>query len=191
MIDISFQNKRAPKNGYVLISDPFLDEDYFRGSVILLCEHNENGTFGFVLNHYLEVDLHSLDETFPDVHARISVGGPVDTQSLYFIHTMSDLSNSMAITDRLYFGGDYETLQQILKDHPERAGEVRFFIGYSGWEKDQLDKELTENSWIVANNITAEEILNTSNDDLWKYCLEKQGERYKTISKFPLNPNDN
>jgi len=192
VLDLAFKNNKSPKMGNVLISDPFLDEDYFRRSVILLCEHNEEGTFGFVLNNYLDVDLHEVDEDFPDIQARISVGGPVDTQNLFFIHSFGDkIESSVKINDELSFGGDYEQILALLKQTPSNKKKIRFFLGYSGWAKDQLKEELKENSWIVANNILSKEILDTSNEHFWNYCLEKQGERFKTISKFPINPNDN
>ena len=191
-IDLSFKNKRAPKIGTVLISDPFLDEDFFRRSVVLLCNHNKDGSFGLVLNNYLNVDLHELEDSFPDIKARISVGGPVDTEHLFFIHSYgTQIEGSTPILDELYFGGDYEKLVELLKDDEDGKSKVRFFLGYSGWGKDQLKDELTENSWIVANNITETEILNTADDQLWKHCLEKQGKRFETISKFPLNPSEN
>ncbi len=192
MIDLSFQNRREPKVGNILLSDPFLDEDFFRRSVILLCEHNENGTFGFVLNNYIQLDLHDLDPSFPDIHARISVGGPVETESLYYIHNFEqEVSESVTIEGQLKFGGDFEEVQEILRADPSSKDRIRFFLGYSGWRPDQLEEELKENSWIVVENITAEEIMDTSNSKFWNFCLEKQGERFKTISKFPLNPNNN
>jgi putative transcriptional regulator len=192
VIDLSFKNTKEPKSGHLLISDPFLDEDFFRRSVILLCDHSEEGTFGFVLNNYLEVDLHEVDQEFPDIQARISVGGPVETESLFFIHGFGDaIEGSLPITDDLFYGGTYEQIKVFLDQDPSNGSKIRFFLGYSGWEKQQLTDELKENSWIVANNISAQEILNTSNDHFWEFCLGKQGERYKTISKFPINPNNN
>ena len=192
-IDLSFKNTQEPESGTVLISDPFLDEDFFRRSVILLCNHDEEeGSFGLVLNNYLKIDLHELEETFPDIQARISVGGPVDTEHLFFIHAFGDkIDGSSPIRKGLSFGGDFEQLKTVIAEDPKGAEKVRFFLGYSGWSKDQLKGELKENSWIVASNISDAEILETSNDELWKNCLEKQGKRFKTISKFPLNPNDN
>lgn len=191
MIDLSFKNSKRPKVGSILISDPFLDEDFFRRSVILICDHTEEGTFGFVLNNYLDVDLHEVDTDFPDIAARISVGGPVETQSLFFIHGFGkQIEESIQINDELWFGGEYDQVLKALED-PENRNKIRFFLGYSGWAKDQLKGELKENSWIVATNIEASEILDTTNDQFWNYCLEKQGERFKTISKFPINPQDN
>jgi putative transcriptional regulator len=191
VIDLAFKNNKQPKVGNILISDPFLDEDFFRRSVILLCDHNEDGTFGFVLNNYLDIDLHEVDNEFPNIDARISVGGPVETQSLFFIHSFGEeIEGSIRINDELSFGGDYEQIQEELQKE-NHSGKIRFFLGYSGWGKNQLNGELKENSWIVANNIASTDILNTKNDHFWNYCLEQQGERFKTISKFPINPQDN
>ena len=191
-LDLSFQNKKQPKAGSVLISDPFLDEDFFRRSVILLCNHDQEGSFGLVLNNYLTIDLHELEESFPDIQARISVGGPVDTEHLFFIHMYGEqIDSSTLISGKMYFGGDFEQLKELISNDPDCRSKVRFFLGYSGWGKEQLQNELKENSWIVANNIGDDEIFDTYNDELWRTCLEKQGERFKAISKFPLNPNDN
>jgi putative transcriptional regulator len=192
MIDFSFTNSREPERGTVLISDPFLDEDYFRRSVILLCDHNSYSSFGFVLNNYLTIDLHEIDHQFPDIQARISIGGPVDTQNLYYIHTFKEpIEESVKIRDGLFFGGSFETIKLLLEKDDSNRNNIRFFLGYAGWDDGQLKNEVEENSWIVVDNISNKELLNTSNDRLWQYCLEKQGGPYKTISKFPLNPSNN
>ncbi len=191
MIDLSFKNFKEPQSGTLLISDPFLDEAYFRRSVILLCEHGENASFGLVLNNFLEVDLHGIDSDFPDIHARISVGGPVETQSLYYIHSFPDIEENYEIRNGLYFGGSFSQLKAILEEEPSNSSRMRFFLGYSGWDKGQLANEILEHSWIVVDNISNDEVLGTENDNFWQYCMEKQGKEYKTISKFPLNPNHN
>lgn len=192
MIDFSFVNTKEPKRGSILISDPFLDEDYFRRSVILLCEHSENSSFGFVLNNYMDIDLHELDNQFPDINARISIGGPVETQSLYYIHSFTEkVEESFEICKGLHFGGSFRMVKSLLEKDIENCKNIRFFLGYSGWNTGQLLNELLENSWIVADNISNLEIMNTSNDNFWQYCMEKQGGQYKTIAKFPLNPNNN
>jgi putative transcriptional regulator len=191
VIDLSFKNSREPQRGGVLISDPFLDEDYFRRSVILLCDHNDESSFGFVLNNYLDIDLHELDAGFPDIQARISVGGPVETQKLYYIHTFKEIEESLHVRDGLYFGGSFDEIKVRLYHNEVNKLNIRFFLGYSGWDKGQLKDELSSNSWIVVDNITNEELLNTGNNELWRHCLEKQGGNFKMISKFPLNPSNN
>jgi putative transcriptional regulator len=191
MLDLSFKNQKEPRSGVLLISDPFLKEEFFRRSVVLVCEHDENGTFGFVLNHYLEDDLHQIDNQFPDIQARVSIGGPVDTTNLFYIHSFSDVEYSFEILDGLYFGGNYEQIQERLINDETARQSIRFFIGYSGWAAGQLAEELTENGWLVTDNISRADILSTIDNDFWKHCLEKQGERFKIIANFPINPEKN
>jgi putative transcriptional regulator len=158
----------------------------------LLCDHNSNSSFGFVLNNYLTVDLHEIDHQFPDIKARISIGGPVDTQNLYYVHTFKEpVEESVKIRDGLFFGGSFETIKLLLEKDNSNRNYIRFFLGYAGWDDGKLNNEVEENSWIVVDNISNKELLNTSNNRLWQYCLEKQGGPYKTISKFPLNPSNN
>jgi putative transcriptional regulator len=192
MIDIAFKNNLKPTSGCLLLSDPFLDEDFFRRSVILLCEHSSEGSFGFVLNNLLDIDLHEIDQDFPNIKAVISVGGPVETESLFYIHSFGSLvSESTPINDELSIGGNFEQIKSLLNENEKNRLKIRFFLGYSGWDKLQLAREMNENSWIVATNISNEEILAIPKKDFWQMCIEKQGDRFKTISKFPINPIDN
>ena len=192
MLDLAFRNNRFPKKGSVLLSDPFLADGYFTRSVVILCDYSKEGAFGFVLTNYLEIDFTSIDTSFPVPNAKISVGGPVDTEHLFYIHEFgSRVDESILIKENLYFGGNYSKLQEILLENKENENKVRFFMGYAGWGYSQLIEELKENAWIVVDNISAAEILDTERTDFWKYCMEKQGSRYKIISQFPLNPNEN
>ena len=191
-LNLSFQNNEVARKGCLLISDPFLDDHYFARSVILLCEHNEEGSFGFVLNNYLELDLHKLDDKFPDIAARISIGGPMSKENLFFIHRLgTEIKGATIIAPGIYYGGDFEELSKKLALQPELRNHVRFFIGYSGWSIGQLKEELKEKSWIPVSNISLEMIFNTDDDKLWSNCLELQGDRFRMISKFPMNPMDN
>jgi putative transcriptional regulator len=192
MLDLSFKNSRFPKKGSVLLSDPFMEDNYFSRSVIILCDYSKEGAFGFVLTNYLDLDLMELDSSFPVKNAKISVGGPVDNEHIFYVHQFGNqVDESIQIMDELYFGGNYNQLQEKIHESEENQTKVRFFLGYSGWSSEQLIDELKENSWIVVNNINADEIIDTSKQDFWKYCMEKQGDRYKIISKFPKNPNEN
>lgn len=190
-LDFSFKNNEPTKKGSILISDPFSDDVYFGRSVVLICEHNEEGTFGFVLNNYIDVDLHQLDDNFPDINARISFGGPVSKENLYYIHCFSEITNTLEISQGLFYGGDFDEICERIKDEQNPNKKIRFFIGYSGWSEGQLEEEIKNESWITANNISLDKILDTKLDDLWKICLEKQGQRFKMMTKFPRNPMDN
>ena len=122
MIDLAFINSIEPDKGKILISDPFLDEDYFRRSIIYLCEHNEEGSFGFVLNNFISVNLHELDETFPEIETQISLGGPMEINSLYFIHSFGEIiQNSVLITEGVYLGGDFQELTTLINEDNDKS----------------------------------------------------------------------
>ncbi len=191
-LDLSFHNKQKAVQGCVLLSDPFTQDPYFSRSAILLCRHNKKETFGFVLTNYIEIDLHKLDENMPEIITKISFGGPVEKDNLFYIHTFGkEIEGAEKIMDTLYFGGDYEMLFELIKAEPKRINQVRFFIGYAGWDFEQLNNEMKDHSWIAVTNISEKEILSTSSDHFWKDCMTKQGSKFEMISNFPLNPNEN
>ena len=191
-LDLSFHNKQKAVQGCVLLSDPFTQYPYFSRSAILLCRHNKKETFGFVLTNYIEIDLHKLDDNLPEIITKISFGGPVEKDNLFYIHTFGkEIEGAEKIMDTLYFGGDYEMLFELIKADPKRINEVRFFIGYAGWDFEQLNNEMKDHSWIAVTNISEKEILSTSSDHFWKDCMTKQGSKFEMISNFPLNPNEN
>lgn len=192
MIDLAFTNSLEPAKGKLLISDPFLDEDYFRRSVIYLCEHNNEGSFGFVLNNFININLHELDENFPEIPTHISLGGPIEPNSLYFLHTLGDqIQNSILVSDGVYLGGDFQELSNLVKEDFTLIDQIRFFIGYAGWSPDQLEDEITKNAWVVMNLKSKEDLFNTSNAHSWKSYMENLGGKFKIMSKFPLDPRDN
>jgi putative transcriptional regulator len=190
-LNFSFNNNEKTKKGSLLISDPFSDDVYFGRSVVLLCEHNDEGTFGFVLNNYIDIDLHQLDDSFPDINAKISFGGPVEKENLYYIHKYQNITDSLEVRSDLYYGGDFNEICKRINESKNPKSEIRFFIGYSGWSFGQLNDEIKSESWITANNIETSLVLDTSLENLWKICLEKQGQRFKLMTKFPRNPMDN
>lgn len=192
VIDFDFSTEAKPQKGSLLISEPFLADDYFSRSVIYLCDHNEDGSFGFVLNKYVDTNLSESIQGFPTIDFKVSMGGPVDTSNLYYIHNFGDtLENALPINNDLCIGGNFEDVKTMISKIPGKAKGIRFFIGYSGWQKGQLDAELQEKSWVVINNVPSSMILNTDNDELWKELMEQLGGKFKLMSKFPINPSDN
>jgi putative transcriptional regulator len=192
LLDFNFENKLAPKQGTLLISEPFLESDYFTRSVILLCDHNEKGSFGFVLNNYLKNNFEGMPKDLQFSSNRVSIGGPVEVSNLYFIHVFGDeVPGSKELINGIYFGGDVEVLKEKLSKsiHPEK--DVRYFLGYSGWDFGQLDAEIKEKSWVVCEPSNNDWIMDTSKPDLWEACLRSLGGKYQIFSNFPVNPNNN
>lgn len=184
-------NKLNPKKGRILISEPFLDDDYFKRSVVLLCEHNEEGTFGYVLNNYIPTAISDILENFPEIDSRISLGGPVNSDNLFYIHTLGNkIPGSLEIIPGLFMGGSFEEIKSLMKDGLIKENELRFFIGYSGWSTGQLERELKDSSWIVAEtDITT--IMDTYIHNLWKKILGDMGENHQLFSNYPENPSLN
>lgn len=188
MLDLNVYNKLNPEKGKLLITEPFLEGDYFQRAVILLCEHNEEGSFGFVLNNYVDIGLDNFED-IPEFDTKISTGGPVSTKNLYYIHTLGDkLEGSIQVHKNLYAGGDFEQLKTLMSTGVVKRDEVRFFLGYSGWVEKQLEGELKHNSWLVSDIDNVDEIMDVDYQNIWNDYMERQGGKYKAFAHFPKNP---
>ncbi len=186
-------NSLSLEKGRVLISDPFINDDYFSKSVVLLCETNENGAFGLVLNHYINETLSDFINSFDNIDCskfKISIGGPVDTDSIYYIHTRPDLiPNSIKVNESIYLGNgeEFNQIADLIKNNLINHNEIKFFLGYSGWTPGQLQAELLKNSWFVGN-IAESTLMKYQEEDIWKRTLEKMSDKHRVISNFPINP---
>ena len=175
----------------MLLSEPFLNDPYFKRTVVLLCEHNEEGSFGFVLNNYIDVELNQIMENMPAYEGKISIGGPVRNSNLYYIHTLGNLiEDSIEILPGVYMGGNFETLRKLMFNGKITPEQVRFFVGYSGWSPQQLKNEIDTQSWFVAD-VNQETVMNTSIPDLWKVIMLKMGRKGQMIANMPEDPSLN
>lgn len=183
-------NDVLPAQGSILISEPFLQDAYFQRSVVLLIEHTEHGSMGFVLNKKTDLIVNSFFKEFAELpEIPIYLGGPVSPNRLFFIHSLGDniIPDALKINDYLYFDGDFNALKRyILNGHPI-DGKVKFFLGYSGWTEGQLNHEIKRNSWAVSH-ITTDNILSADGEGYWKDSVELLGNDYKTWTKYPKDP---
>lgn len=178
-----------PKKGKLLIAEPALTGDVsFNRSVVLLAEHNEEGSVGFILNKPLDYDISDL---VTEIHVPFQVfnGGPVEQDNLYFIHKVPNLiQDSIEISDGIYWGGDFETTIELINQGVITTNDIRFFLGYSGWASLQLDQELLSRSWIVATNKYESDIIQKSSIAFWKEKMIELGGDYLLWSNAPENP---
>ena len=189
--NISPDIKIKPRKGKVLLAEPFLDDPYFKRTVILLCEHNEEGSFGFVLNNYIDIELDQVMDELPTFNTRVSIGGPVNNSNLYYLHTLGkQIGDSVEVMDGIYMGGDFDILKKKMRMGQVQKDEVRFFVGYSGWSPNQLDTELGSKSWFVAN-VKPKLLMNTDVTDLWKKVMESMGSKGSMIANLPDDPSLN
>ncbi|MCD4682009.1 MAG: YqgE/AlgH family protein [Bacteroidales bacterium] len=184
-------NNIKPTRGKILISEPFLVDYYFKRSVVLLAEHNEEGSFGLIINKPVDLRLSDIVKDFPSFDTPIYLGGPVKTDSLYFIHTMgNEIENSMEISEGLFWGGDIEIVKELITIERIDPKEIKFFVGYSGWVSKQLEGELARNSWLVAN-IKAKDVMEANPDKMWKKTVKNLGGDYAYWTNFPSDPTMN
>ena len=185
-----FVNGQLPSKGSVLLSEPFLQDPHFERSVVLICEHSDAESFGFILNHKSVVQLKDLLDMAP-ANIPVFIGGPVANNSLFYLHTFADIESSEEILPGLFFGGDITEILERVSKEKNSSKHIRFFIGYSGWSKGQLVQEIEERAWISVNNISMQTLLSEPVDQLWKKCLSVQGNQFQTFSIFPKNISDN
>ena len=191
ILDLDPTNKYLPSSGRLLVSEPFLPDPYFRRTVVLLCEHNDEGSFGFVLNRRMDLSINDLMENMPPIGSPVGIGGPVQSGNLYYLHTLGrHVLDSVEVVDGVHMGGDYEQLRSILATDPKLAKHVRFFVGYSGWGPDQLKKELDDRSWLVSR-ADKRRIMGTKPPDLWRETLRSMGREYAPLANFPEDPSLN
>lgn len=179
----------SPQPGYLLISEPFLQDENFVRSVILVCENNENGSFGLVLNKLSILKINELIDDIETLDCDVYVGGPVEQNTLHFIYQGERLfDSSISLGEEIWWGGDFDLLLNLMKENKLELNSVRFFIGYSGWAEGQLDQELEENTWIVCKNIDSESIFSSSPEELWRNILKNMGGEYQQLANYPIDP---
>lgn len=179
------------KAGRLLISEPFMNDQYFGRSVVLLCEHNTEGTVGFILNKPMVLSINEAMDDFPHIDGHVYFGGPVQSNMIHFIHRLGDkLPGSFEIANGIFWGGDFETLSFLIDTKQVNGNDVRFFAGYSGWEPKQLKKELKEKTWIIGQG-DLKYLFSKDPDHLWREVLKNMGKEFSVIANFPEDPSLN
>ncbi|MEQ9439258.1 MAG: YqgE/AlgH family protein [Cyclobacteriaceae bacterium] len=178
-----------PAKGDLLLSEPFLADANFERSVILLCEHNTEGSFGFVLNKQSELSLSDAIDEVDGYEEVLYVGGPVQHNTLHFVHRVQPpLNQSEQIQESIYWGGDFDQLLSLINTRQLVSTDIKFFVGYSGWGPGQLEDELAEDSWIVYKNASAQQIFDIPTHLLWQEILRSMGGKYRMFSNYPIDP---
>lgn len=180
-------NRKNVGIGDILIAEPFLEGKYFSRSVVYMVEHDEKGSIGFVLNKPMYYNTSDLVSELKDIHFPVYIGGPVEQNQLYYLHSHAEIRDALPIADGIYWGGDFSHLVQLLREGDILPGEIRFFAGYSGWEAGQLENELNENSWMVGS-ITTRNFFDTSDNELWEKSMEELGGKHRIWANFPEDP---
>ena len=180
-----------PAPGILLIADPFLKDPNFIRSVVFLCEHQEEGSFGFVLNRKFEQTLDELLEDMDGFKLPVYYGGPVQMDTLHFLHQYPDeIPGSLKVTDGIYWGGEMEKVVSLIRQGAIDTNKIRFYIGYSGWSDGQLKDELNEKTWLTVE-ATRKLVFHKKENEIWKDSLRHLGGDYKIMVNFPIDPHLN
>lgn len=181
-----------PKKGDLLIAEPsIIGDNSFNRSIILLADHSEEGSIGFILNKPLDYTIHDL---LPEIKSNFKIynGGPVEQDNLYFIHKIPELiPNSIEISLGIYWGGDFDRVAELIVNNELSEDNIRFFLGYSGWDTNQLNEELKIKSWVVSENIYKKSIIEKDYQTFWKEKMVELGGEYSLWSNAPEDPTFN
>ena len=184
-------SKLLPKKGRLLIAEPsILNDDSFKRAIVLLTEHTEKSTVGFILNRPL---TYTVNDLIPEIDCNFTVfeGGPVEQNNLYFVHNVPNLiPNSVNVSKGIYWGGNFDSLKNLLDKKIIKSNEIRFFLGYSGWGVNQLENELETNSWFISEN-DYQNVFAIDNKTIWKNKLLQKGGKYKLWANAPNDVNLN
>ncbi len=177
--------------GKILIADPFLTGPVFERSVLLLADHSEKGAMGFILNHPTDFQVHHAIPELKGCNQKMYYGGPVDESLLFYVHSLGDkLPNSVEIGDGLFWGGEFTVLEELNKQKILNSNNIKFFIGYSGWEINQLEGEFKKESWIVGE-FHKNYLFNEQKKGLWNDVIDKSDHKNSFLGNFAHSPSLN
>lgn len=184
----NYKTKLLPKKGRILVSEPHLPDPNFERSIVLICEHNEEGSVGFILNKPSNSEVSELLEGINSFDLPVFIGGPVEQDTLHFIHRYESLEGATEIGDGIYWGGDFERLLFLLESKQLLPEDIKLFLGYSGWAAGQLDEELAIDSWIISDRVDDELLFETDSSKMWRKALQLMGGRFSVYSNYPIDP---
>lgn len=178
----------TPGPGILLIAEPFLKDPNFMRTVVFLCDHQEEGSFGFVINREFGHTLDELMNDLEELKIPVYYGGPVQMDTIHFLHTYPDkIEGSYEVLNGIFWGGDFERAVELIKVGELDLTRIRFYIGYSGWGQGQLNEELKEKSWLTTE-ATRKLVFHKKIDEIWKDSLRHLGGEYEMLTNYPIDP---
>jgi putative transcriptional regulator len=168
------------KTGSVLIAQKVWNDELFNRSVILILEHNENGSRGVILNKF-----NLISETMSLItNKKLQYGGSYDTDRVGFLHSIKNLPKAIKLSEGVYFSESYLEIEEAVSIDPSNLSKIRAFIGFTIWEKGELEKEITEKKWWI-NDFKLEDLYQVDGEELWGYKLLRAGNIYGLFYDVP------
>lgn len=178
----------TPAPGVLLLAPPLMPDPNFRRTVVLLCNHDEEGSFGLVLNRMLPLHLHEVLDDIEEESSQLALGGPVQPNTLHILHRHGDLfPKADQVIEGVFWSGDFDLIKAYVQSERPSTQDMRFFLGYAGWGPGQLVEEIKENSWILVQGKEAW-VFPKDPTTLWRDVLRQMGGEYALLSNFPDDP---
>ena len=161
----------------ILLAMPSLQDPNFHRTVILMLQHDDDGALGLILNrptrHACGDVARSLDIDWKlDENRFISVGGPVEPQSLWMLHSNGWMfDETIQVGASLAVSRSERALRQMCQAGEEK---IKMFVGYAGWGPGQLEQEIREGSWLTTE-LSHELVFETAEAEIWDSAFETLG----------------
>ena len=182
--------KPKPHVGALLLSEPFNPEPNFKRAVVLISQHDQRGSIGFILNKPTPLLINDVLEDFPEFKAYVHWGGNQRLDSVYYIHTIPNLKGAQPITNGIFWGGDYEHLKLMVETRQINPEQIKFLAGYNAWSPRKLAKEIREENWWVAD-ADLQSAFKEPSDTAWGNILQRNGHIYGILNDFHEDPGFN
>ena len=171
--------------GRLLISSPSLVDPNFRRTVVLMTHHNEEGAVGLVLSRPSELliaDALPDAAELPYADELVHVGGPVQPEAVVVLIELDEPHEEVApiLGTVAYLPPDLSPAELSIR-------RARVFAGYSGWGPGQLEAELEEPAWIVAD-AEPDDVFAVDPDELWRTVVRRKGGKFALIASMPYDP---
>ena len=178
--------------GRLLVANPTLRDPNFSRTVVLLCEHGDDGSMGVIVNRPTEHTLTEAITGMPqDATQRLYWGGPVQQQMVLALHRDAhDAPNTAPVADGMALGTDHDALIHLLQTLPDPERHIRVYSGYAGWAAGQLEAEMQQHSWIVSK-ADAGLVFDVEPDQVWERALVQLGPRFAYLATMPADPRVN
>ena len=174
--------------GNILIADPFLKDPNFMRSVVFICEHDNVGSLGFVMNRRHKKKIGDLLADLEGINFPVYNGGPVQQDTIHFLHQKPDLiKGGIEIIDGIFWGGKFDDVISLMQEKILEPNMIRFYLGYSGWGNGQLEEELKEKSWLISDG-NKKLVFHRNDSQVWKDALKQMGGDYSQLINYPIDP---
>lgn len=179
-----------PAGGRLLVAEPFMDESIFTHSIISLLDYEpEGGAIGVVLNRQSHSNLSDLiDDLEINCDIPVFCGGPLAMDRVFFMHTLGSdiIPGAREFMPGVYVGGDFDAMIEYINSGYRTEGVVRFFVGYSSWDRAQLENEIAEGAWALTDApVNPSDLLTGSGDRVWHRTVRSLGSEYRSWRLVP------